>query len=88
MSLKASNKYSWIIFDEVHYIDNHERGTVWEESLIFLPNHMNMLGSLRDYPEHKTTRILDRVDTKKPVKIVIEDTRPVPLHFFFQCAMK
>ena len=33
-------KYSWIIFDEAHYIDNPERGTVWEESFIFLPHHM------------------------------------------------
>jgi len=40
---ESLKKYSWIIFDEVHYIDNEERGTVWEESLIFLPNHMNVL---------------------------------------------
>lgn len=31
-------RYSWIIFDEVHYIDNPERGTVWEESLYFCRN--------------------------------------------------
>ena len=30
-------RYAWIIFDEVHYLDDSERGTVWEESLIFLP---------------------------------------------------
>ena len=36
-------KYSWVIFDEVHYIDNFERGTVWEESLIFLPQHIKIL---------------------------------------------
>jgi superfamily II RNA helicase len=41
LSLK---KYSWVIFDEIHYIDNEERGTVWEESLIFLPSHMRILG--------------------------------------------
>src|SRR3990172_2135541 len=40
---ESLNGYSWIIFDEVHYIDNAERGTVWEESLIFLPQHMNLL---------------------------------------------
>ncbi|MFA5311445.1 MAG: DEAD/DEAH box helicase, partial [Candidatus Omnitrophota bacterium] len=38
------DKYSWVIFDEIHYIDNPERGTVWEESLIFLPKQMNILG--------------------------------------------
>nr|CAD2208539.1 unnamed protein product [Meloidogyne enterolobii] len=27
----------WVIFDEVHYINNIERGHVWEEVLIMLP---------------------------------------------------
>ena len=35
--------YAWIIFDEIHYLDDYERGSVWEESLIFLPKHMRML---------------------------------------------
>ncbi|MCA9404722.1 MAG: DEAD/DEAH box helicase, partial [Candidatus Omnitrophica bacterium] len=36
--------YSWVIFDELHYLDDTERGSVWEESLMFLPDHMNILG--------------------------------------------
>src|SRR3989338_3215106 len=27
---ESLKRYSWIIFDEIHYIDNVERGTVWE----------------------------------------------------------
>lgn len=27
----------WVIFDEVHYINDAERGVVWEEVLIMLP---------------------------------------------------
>ena len=27
----------WVIFDEVHYMRDRERGVVWEESLIFIP---------------------------------------------------
>ena len=27
----------FVVFDEVHYMDDIERGTVWEESLIFAP---------------------------------------------------
>lgn len=27
----------WVIFDEVHYINNQERGVVWEETIIMLP---------------------------------------------------
>lgn len=78
------SSYSWIIFDEVHYIDDFERGTVWEESLIFLPNHMKMLALSATIPN------IDEISSwlhsihKMPLKIVKETNRPVPLHFFYQ----
>jgi superfamily II RNA helicase len=34
----------YVIFDEIHYIDDPERGSVWEESLIFMPDFMRFLG--------------------------------------------
>ncbi|MFA6216833.1 MAG: DEAD/DEAH box helicase [Candidatus Omnitrophota bacterium] len=82
---ESLNKYSWAIFDEIHYIDNYERGTVWEESLIFLPKHINLLGLSATIPN--ITEFSQWIESihEKPVKIVIEEKRPVPLHFFFQC---
>lgn len=78
-------KYSWIIFDEVHYIDNPERGTVWEESLIFLPKHMNMLCLSATIPNiDQFAKWIESIHDKK-VKVVVETERPVPLHFYFQC---
>jgi superfamily II RNA helicase len=32
-----------VIFDEVHYIKDRERGTVWEESIIMMPAHIQMV---------------------------------------------
>ena len=32
-----------VIFDEVHYVNDVERGVVWEEVIIMLPNHVNMV---------------------------------------------
>jgi hypothetical protein len=32
-----------VIFDEVHYINNKERGTIWEETLILLPKEINLV---------------------------------------------
>ena len=32
-----------IIFDEVHYITNKERGRVWEESIILLPQEIQLI---------------------------------------------
>jgi len=82
------NNYSWIIFDEIHYLDDYERGTVWEESLIFLPPDMKMLGLSATIPNiDEFARWIEAVH-KKPLKVVKEDKRPVPLHFFFQCHNK
>jgi superfamily II RNA helicase len=78
-------KYSWIIFDEIHYIDNPERGTVWEESLIFLPSHMNVLGLSATIPNIQQFAAWVESIHRKPVRIVEEGTRPVPLHFLFHC---
>jgi len=82
---QSLNRYSWIIYDEIHYIDNYERGTVWEESLVFLPKHMKLLGLSATIPNIKQLAGWIETIHSKPVKVVIEDKRPVPLHFFFQC---
>ncbi|MBU1124434.1 MAG: DEAD/DEAH box helicase, partial [Candidatus Omnitrophica bacterium] len=83
--VESLEKYSWIIFDEIHYLDNPERGTVWEESLIFLPGHMKLLGLSATIPNIKQFAGWIESIHKKPVETVIENKRPVPLHFFFQC---
>jgi superfamily II RNA helicase len=82
---ESLKKYSWIIFDEIHYIDNPERGTVWEESLMFLPKHLNLLGLSATIPNIRQLAGWIETIHSKAVKIVIEEKRPVPLHFFFQC---
>ncbi|CAJ1960297.1 unnamed protein product [Sphenostylis stenocarpa] len=33
----------WVIFDEVHYVNDVERGVVWEEVIIMLPRHINIV---------------------------------------------
>jgi superfamily II RNA helicase len=77
--------YSWIIFDEIHYLDDYERGTVWEESLIFLPKGMNMLALSATIPNiDEFARWIHSIHNR-PLKVVKEEKRPVPLHFFYQC---
>jgi superfamily II RNA helicase len=82
---ESLNKYKWIIYDEIHYLDNYERGTVWEESLMFLPKHMNLLGLSATIPNIKEVATWIECIHAKPIKIVLEEKRPVPLHFFYQC---
>lgn len=33
----------WVIFDECHYINDADRGVVWEEVLIMLPPHVHLV---------------------------------------------
>jgi superfamily II RNA helicase len=32
-----------VIFDEVHYINDVDRGKIWEETIMFLPNHIQLV---------------------------------------------
>ncbi len=82
---ESLERYSWIIYDEVHYIDNPERGTVWEESLIFLPKHMKLLALSATIPNIRQFASWIESIHGKPVQTVVEEKRPVPLHFRFQC---
>ena len=31
----------WVIFDEIHYMRDKERGVVWEETIILLPHNVH-----------------------------------------------
>ena len=32
---------AWVIFDEIHYMRDKERGVVWEETIILLPGNVD-----------------------------------------------
>ena len=32
-----------VVFDEVHYVNDAERGVVWEEVIIMLPAHVTIV---------------------------------------------
>ncbi|HLP49114.1 MAG TPA: DEAD/DEAH box helicase [Candidatus Kapabacteria bacterium] len=79
------DEHNWIIFDEIHYLDNVERGTVWEESLIFLPQQMKFLGLSATIPNVDQFADWLRKIHRHPITVIKETNRPVPLHFLFQC---
>ncbi len=73
------NDVEFAIFDEVHFLDDPERGCVWEECLIFAPPEVRLLclsatipnldeigGWLSEIREHETI-------------VVSSEDRPVPL---------
>jgi len=72
----------WVVFDEVHYINDPERGVVWEEVLILLPDHVNIIMLSATVPN--TMEFADWVGRTKKKKIWVISTpkRPVPLEHF------
>lgn len=69
----------YVIFDEVHFMDDAERGTVWEESIIFAPPHVRFLCLSATIPNlHHFARWIEKIRGSR-VAIVEERSRPVPL---------
>jgi superfamily II RNA helicase len=79
------SSYAWIIFDEIHYLDDPERGTVWEESLLFTPPHINLLCLSATIPNVGELAEWIRTVHQRPIEVIEESARPVPLHLVFQC---
>ena len=38
---EVTREVAWVVFDEVHYMRDKERGVVWEETLILLPDNVH-----------------------------------------------
>jgi superfamily II RNA helicase len=36
---EVMREVAWVIFDEVHYMRDRERGVVWEESIVMAPRN-------------------------------------------------
>ncbi|XP_067012923.2 superkiller complex protein 2 [Anabrus simplex] len=74
----------YVIFDEVHYINNIERGHVWEEALILLPESVCIIMLSATVPN--TLEFANWVGRTKGRKMYVISTlrRPVPLkHYLY-----
>ena len=40
---KIVREVAWIVFDEVHYMRDRERGVVWEESIVMAPKNSRVV---------------------------------------------
>ena len=69
----------WVIFDEVHYVNDAERGVVWEEVIIMLPEHVGMVFLSATTPNTREfSEWIGRTKRKK-VFVITTPHRPVPL---------
>ena len=78
-----------VILDEVHYLGDSYRGTVWEETIIYCPSNIQLLclsatiGNPDDLSGWiEEVRKSDKSD-EKLCKTLVSDYRPVPLNWFY-----
>lgn len=72
----------WAIFDEVHYVNDEERGHVWERIFIMLPEHVNLVLLSATVPNvFKFAEWLGRI-RGKPTIVITTVKRPVPLEHY------
>ena len=69
----------YVIFDEIHYINDIERGTVWEESIIFAPQHIKFACLSATIPNINQFADWMRSIREIEIDVVQEPERPVPL---------
>src|SRR5215831_10158961 len=74
---------SFVIFDELHYLSDVERGPVWEEAIICSPPHIQLIGlSATVSNARELANWISRVH--QPISLVLHEERAVPLdHYYF-----
>lgn len=81
-NMDYENDLGLVIYDEVHYISDQDRGQVWEQSMMLLPNHIQllMLSATIDKPED----FANWVEKITNNEVVISSTydRVVPLNHY------
>ena len=71
-----------VIFDEIHYLADPERGTTWEESIILCPEHIQFICL-----SATVTNALEIAGwigrTHRPIRLIEHFERPVPLALYY-----
>ena len=60
----------WVIFDEIHYMRDKERGVVWEETIILLPHKTHARRVPVEWPKrtHLSSALVD--SRNQPTQLV------------------
>ena len=75
-----------VVLDECHYMNDSQRGTVWEESIIHCPPSVQLVAlSATVANAGQLTDWIEKVHG--PTTLITSDYRPVPLQFSF-CSAK
>lgn len=72
----------YLVLDECHYMNDRDRGTVWEESIIYSPKQIQILALSATIANAKElTEWISSVHSK--TELIESFERPVPLRFYY-----
>lgn len=74
---------SHIVFDEIHWLNDEERGTVWEESIILAPPKMKILGLSATIANARHLAGWIKSIRHEDVALIEEHKRVVPLEYYY-----
>ena len=75
---------AWVIFDEIHYLRDKERGVVWEETIILVPDRVRFVFLSATIPNAREFAGWVAKTHRQPCHVVYTDYRPTPLqHYLF-----
>lgn len=81
---EITREMAWVIFDEVHYMRDKERGVVWEETIILLPTVVKYAFLSATIPNAREFAEWIVKIKEQPCNVVYTDYRPTPLqHYIF-----
>jgi antiviral helicase SKI2 len=72
----------FVIFDEVHYVNDLERGVVWEEVIIMLPEHVTLILLSATVPNTYEFASWVGRTKKKNIYVISTPKRPIPLEHY------
>ncbi|KAJ2746622.1 Antiviral helicase ski2 [Coemansia sp. BCRC 34301] len=72
----------FVVFDECHYINDLERGVVWEEVIIMLPRHVSIILLSATVPNTKEFAEWVGRTKKRDIYVINTSRRPVPLEHY------
>lgn len=72
----------FVIFDEVHYVNDVDRGVVWEEVIIMLPDHVKIILLSATVPNTLEFASWVGRTKQKDIYVISTPKRPVPLEIF------
>lgn len=74
---------AYVVFDEIHYINDQARGVVWEESLILLPDKISIIMLSATIPNAIDIKNWMESIKQQTFALISHEIRPVPLHPYY-----